>query len=185
MANPNLSLILQFAGQYDPAVEAELQQLTAAIQQWANSLLGTGKWTDIPPSDLKFASDTGTWTVPVGLVTHFSYRLIGTELMIRFYIGLCAVTGPPNKLYVSIPLPFKAVAPKNGVNGYLHGLTGMSVNHCIILRDLDVYADGIAVINSDKTDLTLACETLAAGTISGTGFAGIVGQISCEVQTNQ
>lgn len=180
----NLPIIRQFDGEYPPAVGAELDQIIAAIQQWANGLSGTGIWVDIDPATVQFGADlTNTWVVPAGKVIRLAYNVVGTRMEIQFNVSFSAITGPPNRLYMNLPMPYTVVKPRSDLpQGYLHGARGGSANMCAILNDLDTYVDAFALMNTDKGPLTLCIVPLAAGAVGG-GFAsvGVVGTAICEV----
>lgn len=180
----NLPIIRQFDGEYPPAVGAELDQIIATIQQWANGFSGSGVWVDIDPATVQFSGDgVTTWTVPAGKVLRLAYNVIGTRMEIQFNISFSAITGPPNRLYINMPLPYTVVKPRGDLpKGYLHGAQGSSVNMCSILNDLDTYVTAYTLMNTDKGPMTLCIVPLAAGAVGG-GFpsVGAVGTAICEV----
>lgn len=76
----------------------------ATAPEWA------GAATDVTHAAGNFTASSGTWTVDAADQVRFSYRMIGKEMRVEFYIQNSDVSATPTNLQITIPGGFTAAA---------------------------------------------------------------------------
>lgn len=160
-------------------IKDELYKLTIRLQQTLrfvqgvferNRTVAMGVFTDVAFNANDFTASAGTWTLAIGDLSTFQWRIIGTSLLINFCFDTTSVTagGAFQTLRVQIPGSFVA-----------NRLTFAKLGHATdngVVSDLLMYVTaGGSVINFARSDG--AAFTNAANTTT------IRGQIEFEVRT--
>jgi hypothetical protein len=83
-----------------------------------------GEWNDIPYNAANFASDTGTWDVPVGSVGVHCYSVVGKTMTLMASLTTTTITGTPSQLWLFMPAGFSLNRSVAVVYQYYNGPGG-------------------------------------------------------------
>ena len=146
------------------------------VQQW-------GVWHDIPFDASNFTADGGgSWTVTAANVRTLRYQVTNRTMTVAIEVIQSSASGAITALRVKLPLPYRCVNRPVGTPGFPDdGL--LYTNACVIRQDLSRHVPGyLSLANIASGELVLFAQVMPFENLNQVGEAGIIGQVTFEVQ---